>query len=165
MAGSVNKVILVGNLGADPEIRRSASGDAVASFRMATSESWKDKESGERKERTEWHSVVVFNPQLAEVAEKYLKKGAKVYVEGQQQTRKWTGQDGIDRWTTETVLNRFRGEMQMLDRLPSNRPPDAEGPDSYGTARSRDDDPYRRQVEDRTSAARRGRELDDEIPF
>ena len=167
MAGSVNKVILVGNLGADPDVRRSQSGDPIVSFRVATSESWKDKDSGERKERTEWHSVVVFNTQLAEVAEKFLKKGMKVYVEGQQQTRKWE-KDGIDRYTTEVVLNRFRGELQMLDKLPSNRPPAASGADDYGSVRGRDD--YQRQVEDRTRAAQQSRggaaaDLDDEIPF
>ncbi|RWQ35489.1 MAG: single-stranded DNA-binding protein [Mesorhizobium sp.] len=168
MAGSVNKVILIGNLGADPEIRRSHAGDPIVTFRMATSESWKDKDSGGRKERTEWHSVVVFSTQLAEVAEKYLKKGMKVYVEGQQQTRKWQDQSGMDRYTTETVLNRFRGEIQMLDKLPSNRPPGAEGADDYGTQRSRETD-ERRAIEERTrqaQASRGGsRELDDEIPF
>jgi single-strand DNA-binding protein len=170
MAGSVNKVILVGNLGADPEIRRMNSGDPVASFRIATSETWRDKNSGERKEKTEWHSIVVFNEALAEVAEKYLRKGAKVYVEGQMQTRKWQGNDGVDRYTTEVVLNRFRGELQMLDKNPNGRPPAAEDPDSYGTQRSRSDDDMRRQTEERTRAAQeeRGgysRDLDDEIPF
>lgn len=115
MAGSVNKVILVGNLGADPEIRRLNSGDPVVNIRVATSESWRDKTSGERKERTEWHNVVIFNDQLAKVAEQYLKKGAKVYVEGQLQTRKWQDQTGNDRYTTEIVLQKFRGELQMLD--------------------------------------------------
>ena len=114
MAGSVNKVILVGNLGADPEIRRLNSGDPVVNFRIATSESWRDKASGERKEKTEWHNVVVFNDQLAKVAEQYLKKGMKVYVEGQLQTRKWE-KDGVERYTTEIVLQKFRGELQMLD--------------------------------------------------
>ncbi len=115
MAGSVNKVILVGNLGADPEIRRLNSGDPVVNFRIATSETWRDKNSGERKEKTEWHNIVVFNDQLAKVAEQYLKKGMKVYVEGQLQTRKWTDQQGQDRYTTEVVLQKFRGELQMLD--------------------------------------------------
>lgn len=115
MAGSVNKVILVGNLGADPEIRRLNSGDPVVNLRIATSESWRDKMSGERKEKTEWHSVVIFNDNLAKVAEQYLKKGMKVYVEGQLQTRKWTDQQGQDRYTTEIVLQKFRGELQMLD--------------------------------------------------
>jgi single-strand DNA-binding protein len=115
MAGSVNKVILVGNLGADPEIRRLNSGDPVVNIRIATSESWRDKTSGERKEKTEWHSVVIFNDQLAKVAEQYLKKGMKVYVEGQLQTRKWQDQTGNERYTTEIVLQKFRGELQMLD--------------------------------------------------
>jgi len=115
MAGSVNKVILVGNLGADPEVRRLNSGDAVVNIRVATSESWRDKNSGERKEKTEWHNVVIFNDQLAKVAEQYLKKGMKVYVEGQLQTRKWQDQTGNDRYTTEVVLQKFRGELQMLD--------------------------------------------------
>ena len=115
MAGSVNKVILVGNLGADPEIRRLNSGEPVANLRIATSESWRDRQSGERKDKTEWHSVVIFNENLAKVAEQYLKKGAKVYIEGQLQTRKWTDQQGNDKYTTEIVLQKFRGELQMLD--------------------------------------------------
>ncbi|MEF2545783.1 single-stranded DNA-binding protein [Aurantimonas sp. E1-2-R+4] len=115
MAGSVNKVILVGNLGADPEIRRLNSGDAVVNLRIATSESWRDKNSGERREKTEWHNVVIFNENLVKVAEQYLKKGAKVYIEGQLQTRNWEDQSGQKRYTTEVVLQRFRGELQMLD--------------------------------------------------
>ena len=115
MAGSVNKVILVGNLGADPEIRRLNSGDAVVNLRIATSETWRDKASGERKERTEWHSVVIFNEGLVKVAEQFLKKGSKVYVEGQLQTRSWDDPSGQKRYTTEIVLQRFRGELQMLD--------------------------------------------------
>lgn len=115
MAGSVNKVILVGNLGADPEIRRLNSGDPVVNLSVATSETWRDKQSGERRDRTEWHRVVIFNENLAKVAESYLKKGAKVYIEGQLQTRKWTDQNGQDKYTTEIVLQRFRGELQMLD--------------------------------------------------
>ena len=115
MAGSVNKVILVGNLGADPEIRRLNSGEPVVNIRIATSESWRDKNSGERKEKTEWHNVVIFNEGIAKVAEQYLKKGMKVYVEGQLQTRKWQDQTGADKYTTEVVLQKFRGELQMLD--------------------------------------------------
>ena len=115
MAGSVNKVILVGNLGADPEIRRLNSGDAVVNMRIATSETWRDKSSGERRERTEWHNVVIFNENLVKVAEQFLKKGAKVYIEGQLQTRSWDDQSGQKRYTTEVVLQRFRGELQMLD--------------------------------------------------
>ena len=115
MAGSVNKVILVGNLGRDPEIRSLQDGNRVANLSVATSESWRDKSSGERRERTEWHRVVIFNERLVEVAEKYLKKGAKVYLEGQLQTRKWTDQSGAEKYTTEVVLQRFRGELTMLD--------------------------------------------------
>jgi len=115
MAGSVNKVILVGNLGKDPEVRRMTSGDPVVNLSIATSESWRDKASGERKEKTEWHRVVIFNKNLADVAEKYLRKGSKVYVEGQLQTRKWTDKDGAEKYSTEVVLQNFRGELTMLD--------------------------------------------------
>ena len=115
MAGSVNKVILVGNLGKDPEVRRMTSGEPVVNLSVATSESWRDKASGERKEKTEWHRVVIFNKNLAEVAEKYLRKGSKVYVEGQLQTRKWTDKDGQEKYSTEVVLQNFRGELTMLD--------------------------------------------------
>lgn len=114
MAG-VNKVILVGNLGADPEVRQLPSGEPVVNLRLATSESWRDKNSGERKEKTEWHRVVIFNENIAKVAEKYLHKGSKVYVEGALQTRKWTNKDGQEQYSTEVVLQRFRGELQMLD--------------------------------------------------
>jgi len=115
MAGSVNKVILVGNLGRDPEIRSMQSGDKVCNLSVATSERWKDRNSGEMQEKTEWHRVVVFDQKLAEVAEKYLKKGAKVFLEGQLQTRKWTDNSGVEKYTTEVVLQRFRGELVMLD--------------------------------------------------
>src|SRR5580693_43 len=115
MAGSVNKVILVGNLGKDPEVRRMTSGEPVVNLSIATSETWRDKASGERKEKTEWHRVVIFNKNLADVAEKYLKKGAKVYLEGQLQTRKWTDKDGAEKYSTEVVLTRFRGDLVMLD--------------------------------------------------
>jgi single-strand DNA-binding protein len=115
MAGSVNKVILVGNLGKDPEIRRTQDGRPIANLRIATTETWRDKTSGERREKTEWHSVVIFNEGLCRVAEQYLKKGAKVYVEGQLQTRKWQGQDGQDRYSTEVVLQNFNGQLTMLD--------------------------------------------------
>jgi single-strand DNA-binding protein len=115
MAGSVNKVILVGNLGRDPEIRSTQDGTKIANLSLATSETWRDRNSGERRERTEWHRVVIFNDKLCEVAEKYLKKGSKIYVEGQLQTRKWTDKDGQDRYSTEVVLQRFRGELTMLD--------------------------------------------------
>jgi len=115
MAGSVNKVILVGNLGRDPEIRSTQDGTRVANLSVATSESWRDKASGERKERTEWHRVAIFNEKLVEIAEKYLRKGSKIYVEGALQTRKWTDQSGQEKYTTEVVLQRFRGELTMLD--------------------------------------------------
>lgn len=115
MAGSVNKVILIGNLGRDPEIRRLNNGEQVCNLRLATTETWRDKASGERKERTEWHQVVIFNDNLTRVAEQYLKKGSKVYVEGQLQTRKWTDQSGVEKYSTEVVLQRFRGEMVLLD--------------------------------------------------
>ena len=115
MAGSVNKVILVGNLGKDPEVRRMTSGEPVVNLSIATSENWRDKASGERKEKTEWHRVVIFNKNLAEVAEKYLRKGAKVYVEGSLQTRKWTDKDGAEKYSTEIVIQNFRGELTMLD--------------------------------------------------
>ncbi len=115
MAGSVNKVILVGNLGRDPEIRSMQSGQRVANLNIATSESWKDKSSGERRDKTEWHRVVIFNDRLCDVAEKFLKKGSKVYLEGQLQTRKWTDNSGVEKYTTEIVLQNFRGELTMLD--------------------------------------------------
>jgi single-strand DNA-binding protein len=114
MAGSVNKVILVGNLGADPEIRTLTSGDRVANLRIATSESWRDRNSGERKEKTEWHRVVIFNDNLVKVAEQYLRKGSTVYIEGALQTRKWTDQQGQEKYSTEIVLQKFRGELTML---------------------------------------------------
>ncbi|HKR89279.1 MAG TPA: single-stranded DNA-binding protein [Phenylobacterium sp.] len=115
MAGSVNKVILVGNLGADPEIRTLNSGDRVANLRLATSETWRDRGTGERKEKTEWHRVVIFNDNLVKVAENYLRKGSKVYVEGALQTRKWNDQSGQEKFSTEVVLQKFRGELTMLD--------------------------------------------------
>ncbi|KPQ09682.1 MAG: single-strand DNA-binding protein Ssb [Saliniramus fredricksonii] len=115
MAGSVNKVIIVGNLGRDPEVRRTGNGDPVVNLRIATSETWRDKQSGERRERTEWHSVVIFNEPLGRIAEQYLKKGTKVYIEGQLQTRKWQDQSGADRYSTEIVLQRYRGELTILD--------------------------------------------------
>lgn len=115
MAGSVNKVILVGNLGRDPEVRTMQDGNPVVNLSVATSENWRDKNTGERREKTEWHRVVIFNENLAKVAQNYLKKGSKVYVEGQLQTRKWTDQSGVEKYSTEVVLQRFRGELTMLD--------------------------------------------------
>ncbi len=147
MAGSVNKVILVGNLGKDPEVRRMTSGDPVVNLSVATSESWRDKASGERKEKTEWHRVVIFNKNLAEVAEKYLRKGAKVYVEGQLQTRKWTDKDGAEKYSTEVVLQNFRGELTMLDGR--------NGGEGGGGGRGAGEAPASFQRD----------EMDDEIPF
>ncbi|KAF0231289.1 MAG: single-strand DNA-binding [Beijerinckiaceae bacterium] len=115
MAGSVNKVILVGNLGRDPEVKRMPSGDPIVNLNVATSETWRDKQSGERKEKTEWHRVVIFNENLAKVAEQYLKKGSKIYLEGQLQTREYQDKDGQKRYSTEIVLQRFRGELTILD--------------------------------------------------
>jgi single-strand DNA-binding protein len=115
MAGSVNKVILIGNLGRDPEVRHAQDGSKIVNLNVATSESWKDKASGERKEKTEWHRVVVFNDRIADIAERYLKKGSKVYIEGALQTRKWTDQSGAEKYSTEVVISRFRGELTLLD--------------------------------------------------
>ena len=161
MAGSVNKVILVGNLGRDPEIRSTQDGTRIANLSVATSESWRDRNSGERKERTEWHRVVIFNDRLVDVVEKYLKKGAKVYLEGALQTRKWTDNSGQERYTTEVVLQKYRGELTMLDGRGggeggSYAPDDAAPSEEYSGA---------------GSGARSGgrkapiQELDDEIPF
>src|SRR3954464_12456313 len=149
MAGSVNKVILVGNLGKDPEVRRMQSGEPVVNLSIATSENWRDKASGERKEKTEWHRVVIFNKNLADVAEKYLKKGSKVYVEGQLQTRKWTDKDGQEKYSTEVVLQNFRGELTMLDGR------GGEGGGGGGGARGASEAPASFQRD----------EMDDEIPF
>jgi single-strand DNA-binding protein len=148
MAGSVNKVILVGNLGKDPEVRRMTSGEPVVNLSLATSESWRDKASGERKEKTEWHRVVIFNKNLADVAEKYLKKGSKVYVEGQLQTRKWTDKDGQEKYSTEVVLQNFNGTLVMLDGR------------NEGGGGSRE-----RVGASEAPAAFQRDEMDDEIPF
>ena len=132
MAGSVNKVILVGNLGADPEIRSLGSGDRVANLRIATSESWRDRTSGERKEKTEWHRVVIFNDNLVKVAEQYLKKGSTVYIEGAIQTRKWTDNTGAEKYSTEIVLQKFRGELTMLGGRGDGAGASSGGGDEYG---------------------------------
>lgn len=160
MAGSVNKVILVGNLGRDPEIRSTQDGTRVANLSVATSESWKDKNSGERKERTEWHRVVVFNERLVEVIEKYLRKGAKVYLEGQIQTRKWTDQSGQEKYTTEVVLQRYRGELTMLDSRAGGGGEAATGGDPEESAYSGGG----RSGGGRAPAPSGG-DLDDDIPF
>ena len=159
MAGSVNKVILVGNLGADPEIRSLNSGDRVANLRIATSETWRDKSSGERKEKTEWHRVVIFNDNLVKVAEQYLKKGSKVYIEGQLQTRKWQDQSGVEKYTTEIVLQRFRGELTILDSRQGGGDEYGEGGGSSGG-----------YMDDRSGGGGGGgrsssSHLDDDIPF
>jgi len=132
MAGSVNKVILVGNLGADPEIRSLGSGDRVANLRIATSESWRDRTSGERKEKTEWHRVVIFNDNLVKVAEQYLRKGSTVYIEGAIQTRKWTDNTGVEKYSTEIVLQKFRGELTMLGGRGDSAGASAGGGDEFG---------------------------------
>lgn len=153
MAGSVNKVILIGNLGKDPEVRSMQSGDRVASFSIATSESWKDKQTGERKTKTEWHNVVIFNQPLVKLAESYMRKGSKVYIEGQLETRKWSDQQGIDRYSTEIVLRPFRGEIDLLDSKDSSRPPQAESLDSYGHQSSK------------SAPSTKSDNFEDEIPF
>ncbi len=158
MAGSVNKVILIGNLGRDPEIRSTQDGTRVANLSVATSESWKDRESGERRERTEWHRVVIFNEHLVEIVEKYLRKGSKVYLEGQLQTRKWQDQSGQDRYTTEVVMNRYRGELTMLD---SRR--DTEDAGDYGGGAGGGRAPEPAGADRAPEPA--GADLDDEIPF
>ena len=171
MAGSVNKVILVGNLGADPEVRRLNSGDMVVNLRIATSETWRDKNSGERKEKTEWHQVVIFNDNLAKVAEQYLKKGMKVYIEGALQTRKWE-KDGIERYSTEIVLQKFRGELQMLDARGQGGEGDQVGSYSGGGrgsdfGQSGPGDTFGRggSAGGRSGGGASSRDLDDEIPF
>jgi single-strand DNA-binding protein len=159
MAGSVNKVILVGNLGRDPEIRTTQDGTRVANLSVATSETWRDKASGERRERTEWHRVVVFNDKLVEIVERYLKKGAKIYLEGQLQTRKWTDNTGAERYSTEVVLQRYRGELTMLDGREGGAGGAGEmGGGSGGAPR----DPSGRGGGGTPPS---GGDLDDEIPF
>ena len=154
MAGSVNKVILVGNLGKDPEIRSFQNGGRVASFSIATSENWKDKATGERKEKTEWHRISVLNEKLVEVVEKYVKKGSKLYIEGQLETRKWTDKDGHEKYSTEVVLRPFRGELTMLDGKSSG------GGASFSS--SNDDTPA---FGPSAGAGSSVAELNDEIPF
>lgn len=172
MAGSVNKVILVGNLGRDPEIRSTQDGTKIANLSIATSESWKDKMSGERRDKTEWHRVVIFNDRLVDVAEKFLRKGAKVYLEGQLQTRKWTDQSGQEKFSTEVVLQRYRGELTMLDGR-------SEGGGNAGYVGGYDDQQDQlsgpsagggsggssRGMAPASGGANFGADLDDEIPF
>jgi single-strand DNA-binding protein len=160
MAGSVNKVILVGNLGRDPEVRTFQNGGKVCNLRIATSENWKDRATGERKERTEWHSVAIFNENLARIAEQYLRKGSKVYLEGQLETRKWQDQSGQDRYSTEVVLRAIGSQMVLLDGRGEGgergQMDDRSGMDSYGGGYGGDD---------RRSPAPARSDLDDEIPF
>jgi single-strand DNA-binding protein len=170
MAGSVNKVILIGNLGADPEIRRTQDGRPIANLRLATSESWKDKTSGERREKTEWHRVVIFNENLCRIAEQYLKKGSKVFIEGALQTRKWQDQSGQDRYSTEVVLQGFRGELTLLDRAGGSGAGagggDSAGDDAGGEFGS--PGPTRKVAAAAAAGAGRGGaggDMDDEIPF
>ncbi len=168
MAGSINKVILIGNLGRDPEVRFAQDGTKIVNFPVATSETWKDRQSGDRRERTEWHRVVIFNDRLAEVAEKYLKKGAKVYLEGSLQTRKWTGNDGQERYTTEVVLQKFRGELTMLDtRGGGGGAGDYDGPGAAHAGDGPDWGPAGGSAGGGGGPAggKPGGDLDDEIPF
>ncbi len=161
MAGSVNKVILVGNLGADPEVRHTQDGRPIVNLRVATSESWRDKGTGERREKTEWHRVVIFNENLAKVAEQYLKKGSKVYIEGQLQTRKWQDQSGQDRYSTEVVLQQFRGELTMLD----GRQGGGGGEDRQSASGGSGDFGRSSALGGKGGGASFDKELDDEIPF
>ncbi len=161
MAGSVNKVILIGNLGRDPEIRSTQDGVKIANFSVATSENWRDKSSGERRERTEWHRVVIFNERLVDVVEKYLKKGAKVYVEGALQTRKWTDKEGQERYSTEVVLQRFRGELTMLDGRGGGGGDSVSAEDEMAGAPAGGG----RSVMGGARSGAGGGDLDDEIPF
>ena len=150
MAGSVNKVILIGNLGRDPEVRTFQNGGKVCNFSIATSETWKDRNSGERQERTNWHNIAIFNENLAQIAEQYLRKGSKVYVEGQLETRKWQDQAGNDRYTTEVVLRNFRGELTLLDGRSENNN------SSFSETAS---------IDDGSSDKVLTNDIDDEIPF
>ncbi|MFZ1429854.1 MAG: single-stranded DNA-binding protein [Geminicoccaceae bacterium] len=174
MAGSVNKVILVGNLGRDPEVRHTQNNQKVVNMRIATSERWRDRQSGENKERTEWHSVVIFNENLADIAERYLRKGSSVYVEGQLQTRKWTDQSGQERYSTEVVLSRFRGELTLLggrgDSGGDMGGSSDYGEESYGGSPAPRSAPAGRGATSgpgggRSKAPSIADELDDDIPF
>jgi len=161
MAGSVNKVILVGNLGKDPEVRHTQDGRPIVNLSVATSENWRDKQTGERKERTEWHRVVIFNENLAKVAEQYLKKGAKVYLEGQLQTRKYTDKDGVEKYSTEVVLQQYRGELTMLDARGSGGDTAGFGNgESFGQS-----GPMDRPRGSSKPQQNFARDLDDEVPF
>src|ERR1700678_1273562 len=162
MAGSVNKVILVGNLGKDPEIRRTQDGRPIANLSVATSESWRDKATGERKEKTEWHRVVIFNEGLCKIAEQYLKKGAKVYLEGQLQTRKWTDQSGVEKYSTEVVLQGFNSALTMLESR-SGGAGGSFSPDDAGDFGS--SGPSVAAPRRAVAAGARNSDMDDDIPF
>jgi len=164
MAGSLNKVMLIGNLGRDPESRTMGNGNPVVNLNIATSESWRDKQSGERKDKTEWHRVVIFNENLAKVAQNYLKKGSKVYLEGQLQTRKWTDRDGLEKYTTEIVLQRFRGELTMLDGR-GDSGGGQYGDDSYGSGNAGAGGNVGGGAAGAAGGGFGGGDLDDEIPF
>jgi len=163
MAGSINKVILVGNLGKDPEIRRTQDGRAIANLSVATSETWRDKATGERKEKTEWHRVVIFSEPLCKIVEQYLKKGAKVYIEGQLQTRKWTDQSGVEKYSTEVVLQNFNSTLTMLDGRSSG------GGGNFGSDESGGDfgsgGPSSAAPRRAVAAGARNSDMDDDIPF
>lgn len=161
MAGSVNKVILVGNLGRDPEVRNTNDGTKVVQLSVATSERWKDRQSGEARERTEWHRVVIFNDRLSDVAERFLRKGSKVYLEGALQTRKWTDQNGQERYTTEVVLGRFRGELTLLD----GRGDTYAGDTGLAESGFESGGPHRGSAPAPGAGRSLGTDLDDEIPF
>ena len=163
MAGSVNKVILVGNLGQDPEIRSFQNGDRVANFSIATSESWNDKQSGERKERTEWHRISVYNQGLIKVIENYVKKGSKLYIEGQLETRKWQDQNGQDRYTTEVALRPYRGELTMLDSRGGGQ--QGGGMSDSGYSNSNFSAPPAASAQGAAPAGAPAPDFDDEIPF
>jgi single-strand DNA-binding protein len=168
MAGSVNKVILIGNLGADPEVRHTQDGRSICNIRVATTDSWRDKQSGERREKTEWHSVVIFSEQLAKVAQQYLKKGAKVYIEGQLQTRKWQDSSGNDRYTTEIVLQNYAGQLTMLDGRSGNpgfHDGGSSGYDSGSGGNSRESAPRGGRGRSNEAPKSFEKDLDDEIPF
>jgi single-strand DNA-binding protein len=165
MAGSVNKVILVGNLGADPEIRRTQDGRPIANLRVATSETWRDKATGERKEKTEWHRVVIFNEGLCKVAEQYLKKGSKIYIEGSLQTRKWQDQSGQDKYSTEVVLQGFNSVLTMLDRAGGGGGDYGDSGGSGGDFGSSGPTASRERKPAMAGAGGRRDDMDDEIPF
>ena len=164
MAGSVNKVILVGNLGADPEIRRTQDGKPIAHLRVATSETWRDRATGERKEKTEWHRVVIFNENASKFAEQYLKKGAKVYLEGALQTRKWQDQSGQERYSTEVVLQGFNSQLTSLDRASGGGGGGDFGDSSSSDFGSSGPSPARKPAM-AAAGGGRGGDMDDEIPF